>query len=69
MTQEKWPQPLTTADEMIRMDKYYAGGYFAKATAERHDRDAADAARDFAQARRLWSRGDADLPRLRENAR
>ncbi len=62
---EAWPLVRSTADHMIAMDPYYAGGYLARAAAERQARDTSSAARDQAHARRLWSHPTADPARER----
>jgi tetratricopeptide (TPR) repeat protein len=57
-----WEYARWAASEMIAHDSKYAGGHFALALVAEHDKNLAEARRHAAEAERLWSLADADLP-------
>jgi tetratricopeptide (TPR) repeat protein len=59
-----WELAQYTAEEMIRDDPYYAGGHFALGLVAEHAGEIEGARPMFAEAAKLWSHGDADLPEL-----
>ena len=63
---DDWILAGYTAQEMIKQDSSYAGGYFALGLVAQHDGDAAKAHQQFAIAQKLWSKADADLPELQQ---
>ena len=60
-----WELAGFTANEMIRHDSSFAGGYFALGLVAEHAGDAAKARQQFATAEKLWSKADKDLPELK----
>jgi tetratricopeptide (TPR) repeat protein len=60
-----WELAGFTADEMIRHDPSYAGGYFALGLVAEHIGDTAKAHQQFVTAEKLWSKADKDLPELK----
>jgi tetratricopeptide (TPR) repeat protein len=59
-----WELAQYTAEEMIRDDPYYAGGHFALGLVAEHAGEVEGSRPMFAEAAKLWSHGDADLPEL-----
>jgi len=59
-----WKLAEYSARQMLAHDPTYAGSHYALALAAEHRGDTATAQREFAEARRLWSHADADLPEL-----
>jgi tetratricopeptide (TPR) repeat protein len=60
-----WELAAFTANEMIRHDPSFAGGYFALGLVAEHLGDKAKARQNFATAEKLWSKADKDLPELK----
>jgi tetratricopeptide (TPR) repeat protein len=56
-----WTLAESAAQEMIRHDPSYAGGYFALGLVAEHQGNAPTAKEEFATAQRLWSKADASL--------
>jgi tetratricopeptide (TPR) repeat protein len=56
-----WTLAESAAQEMIRHDPSYAGGYFALGLVAEHQGNAPTAKEEFATAQRLWSKADAGL--------
>lgn len=63
---DDWQLAEFTAQQMIQHDPHYAGGHFALGLAAKHKGDAAAARQHFAEAEKLWSKADKDLPELAE---
>lgn len=61
-----WQLAQFTAEQMIQHDPYYAGGHYAIGLVAEHAGETDGARQMFAEAQRLWSRGDSDLPELVE---
>jgi tetratricopeptide (TPR) repeat protein len=61
-----WELAGFTANEMIRHDPSFAGGYFALGLVAEHVGDKAKARQNFATAEKSWSRADKDLPELKQ---
>ena len=59
-----WDLARYTAEQMIQHDPYYAGGHFAIGLVAEHAGENAGARPMFAEAEKLWSQGDQDLPEL-----
>lgn len=59
-----WDLVRYTAEQMLQHDPYYAGGHFAIGLVAEHAGEGAGATPMFAQAEKLWSQGDPDLPEL-----
>jgi len=59
-----WQLAQFTAEQMIERDPYYAGGHFALGLVAEHAGEIAGARSMFAEAEKLWSHGDGDLPEL-----
>ncbi len=62
---DDWELAGFMADEMIRHNPSYAGGYFARGLVAEHTGNAAKARQNFALAEKFWSRADKDLPELK----
>ena len=60
-----WELAEFTAKEIIQQDPGYAGGHYSLALVAENRGDATMAHHEFAQAEKLWSRADPDLPELR----
>lgn len=60
-----WELTEYTARQMLDHDGAYGGGHYVMALVAEHKGATADAARHFAEARRLWEFADSDLPELR----
>jgi tetratricopeptide (TPR) repeat protein len=56
-----WTLAESAAQEMIRHDPSYAGGYFGLGLVAAHQGDAPAAKEEFATAQRLWSKADSNL--------
>jgi tetratricopeptide (TPR) repeat protein len=56
-----WTLAESAAQEMIRHDPSYAGGYFALGLVAEHQGNAPTAKEEFATAQKLWSKADAGL--------
>jgi tetratricopeptide (TPR) repeat protein len=54
-----WPLAESAAQEMIKHDPSYAGGYFALGLVAEHQGNAPTAKEEFAMAQKLWSKADA----------
>jgi tetratricopeptide (TPR) repeat protein len=63
---DDWPLAEFTAQQMIQHDPHYAGGHFALGLVAKHKGDTARAREHFANAEKLWSKADKDLPELVE---
>jgi tetratricopeptide (TPR) repeat protein len=63
---DDWELAGFTADEMIRHDPSFAGGYFALGLVKEHVGDKVKARQNFATAEKLWSKADKDLPELKK---
>jgi tetratricopeptide (TPR) repeat protein len=61
-----WDLSEFTAQQMIRHDPSYAGGYYALALAQEHRGDAAAARTQFQMAQKLWVNVDPDLPEIKQ---
>jgi tetratricopeptide (TPR) repeat protein len=61
---DDWQLAEFTAQQMIQHDPHYAGGHFALALVAKHKGDEAAARQQFAEAEKLWSKADKDLPEL-----
>jgi tetratricopeptide (TPR) repeat protein len=59
-----WELAEFTAHQMIEHDPSYAGGYYALGLVDDHRAAQSSAREQFAQAEKLWSKADADLPEL-----
>jgi len=59
-----WDLARYTAEQMIQHDPYYAGGHFDIGLVAEYAGENAGARPMFAEAEKLWSRGDQDLPEL-----
>ena len=59
-----WDLAEFTAQQMIEHDPHYAGGHFALGLVARHRGNSNAAQRHFAEAEKLWSKADKDLPEL-----
>jgi tetratricopeptide (TPR) repeat protein len=59
-----WELAQFTAQQMLEYDPAYAGSHYAMALYAEHRGDAATARREFAEAEKLWSKADPDLPQL-----
>ena len=57
-----WALAKHTAEQMIRMDAYYAGSHFALALAYQHEQAHLDAHREFEAALRCWRHADTAMP-------
>jgi tetratricopeptide (TPR) repeat protein len=60
-----WELAEFTANEMIRHDPSFAGGYYALGLVAEHVGDKAKARQNFALAEKFWTRADKDLPELK----
>jgi hypothetical protein len=60
-----WELAEFTARQMLEHDAAYAGGHLALALVAERRGDGETAARERAEALRLWRDADADLPELR----
>jgi tetratricopeptide (TPR) repeat protein len=56
-----WTLAESAAQEMIRHDPSYAGGYFALGLVAEHQGNAPTAKEEFAMAQKLWSKADASV--------
>jgi tetratricopeptide (TPR) repeat protein len=56
-----WTLAESAAQEMIRHDPSYAGGYFALGLVAEHQGNASTAKEEFAMAQKLWSKADAGV--------
>ena len=56
-----WTLAESAAQEMIRHDPSYAGGYFGLGLVAEHQGNASTAKQEFAMAQKLWSKADADV--------
>jgi len=63
---QEWALAELTAQQMIQLDRTYAGGYYALGLVAEQRGDLAAASRQFGVAERLWSEADKDLPELEE---
>ena len=61
---DDWDLAEFTAQQMIQHDPHYAGGHFALGLVAKHKGDPASARQHFADAEKLWSKADKDLPEL-----
>jgi tetratricopeptide (TPR) repeat protein len=61
-----WELAGRMARQMLEHDAGYAGGHYALGLVAERDGDAATAKSEFAQALKLWTGADADLPELAE---
>jgi tetratricopeptide (TPR) repeat protein len=61
-----WELAAYTAAQMREHDANYAGTHLALGLVARHEGRTADAAREMAEAVRLWRNADPDLPELAE---
>jgi protein-disulfide isomerase/Tfp pilus assembly protein PilF len=61
---QEWALAEFTAQQMIRLDPSYAGGYYALGLVAEQRADSALAAQQFGIAEKLWSEADNDLPEL-----
>jgi protein-disulfide isomerase len=61
---EEWALAEFTAQEIIRQDPSYAGGYYAMGLAAEHEGNSARAIQQFTVAENLWSEADKELPEL-----
>lgn len=59
-----WALARSTAEEMIRHDPSYAGGYYALGLADENENHIVAARQAFETARKLWVGCDSDLPEL-----
>ncbi len=62
---EEWALAEFTAQEIVRQDPSYAGGYYAMGLVSEHEGNSAKAIQQFTVAENLWSEADKDLPELR----
>lgn len=62
----QWELAEHTAREMLDHDPHYGGTHYALGLVAEHKGDRATAAREFAEAARLWSKADRDLVELGE---
>jgi tetratricopeptide (TPR) repeat protein len=60
-----WSLAEFTAQQMLRHDPTYAGGYFALALVADHAGDKVKARQNFAKAQKYWNKADQDLPELK----
>jgi len=60
-----WELAGFTANEMIRHNPSFAGGYFALGLVAEHVGDKTKAQQSFATAEKFWTRADKDLPELK----
>jgi tetratricopeptide (TPR) repeat protein len=56
-----WTLAASAAQEMIRHDPSYAGGYFGLGLVAAHQGNAPAAKEEFATAQKLWSKADSNL--------
>ena len=63
---QAWGLAKHTAEQMIKMDPYYAGSHFALALADRHEQAQSEARREFDAARHYWRRADSAMPEFAE---
>ena len=61
-----WELAAHTASQMREHDPNYGGTHLALGLVAQHDGRTAEAAREMAEAVRLWGHADADLPELAE---
>jgi tetratricopeptide (TPR) repeat protein len=61
-----WELAAYTAGQMREHDAAYGGTHYALARVAEHEGDRARAREAYAEAVRLWSRADPDLPELRQ---
>ena len=62
---EDWDLVEFTARQMQDHDKNYAGAHFLLALVAEHRGNATEARAAFAEAEKLWTKADPDLPELR----
>ena len=61
---EEWALAEFTAQEIVRQDPTYAGGYYAMGLVSEHESNSARAIQQFTVAENLWSEADKELPEL-----
>jgi len=61
---DEWALAEITAQEIVRQDPSYAGGYYAMGLVAEHEGKSAKATQQFTIAQNLWSEADKDLPEL-----
>ena len=61
-----WELAAYTAGQMREHDPNYGGTHLALGLVAQHEGRTAEAAREMAEAVRLWGHADADLPELAE---
>jgi tetratricopeptide (TPR) repeat protein len=61
-----WGLAKSLASEMLMHNLNYAGGHFAYGLTAAHAGNAADTAKAFAAAEKLWGKADKDLPELEQ---
>jgi len=61
---DDWNLAGWAARQMIEHDPRYAGAYYARALAARHEGDEKTAHAELALAAQYWAKADSDLPEL-----